>query len=392
MSSAESTPKIKSGIVRSPELADWIASRSPEELVRSLNEMPNKLRQELLAEALQDDRVRDSINSLPDAVKDIGALRKYCSLPDIYGYVKLELPGMNDGNVPSSNIIDTSSLFHVQKKRCPERPMFHHERIASRSTTVIEYTGEALYQGDWGVLHSLISISHDAFDVPHSIEAKKILSILGLSDGGYNYDKLLTSLRRLAEASIYVENRSATGMNNITIGRSEGNARQKDVVVLHLLKDFQWLRGGNKIIFSLDRRLVRLFGNGEYGLIDWDKRKRIRNNELALKLQNLISGQKANQQFHNVAKILTLSGLSCNMAEFTRLLVKALTQMVTAGIIGAFWISKPKRGEGAEKKVLCIWKKDGPSKSEPVPTNQRGQLYGVPKTPKKADPENVSIF
>lgn len=381
---------------RSRELADWVRGKSPDELVRGIASMPKKLRKELFAEAMRDDRVVAVYNmELPvgfdSQSRETIALKKYCQLPEVYGFVPLELPGMNTGNVPSSNIIDTSSLFGVQQKRLPERPHFNHHVIYSRNGTIIEYSGDALYQLDWNVLNCLICLSKDGFNKVHTVKPREILRILGLQDHGHEYDMLFESIRRLREAYVYVENNSAKGNNTMRLG-CPGSSKHKTATGLNLVAHFVWHRGLD-LQFALDMRLVRLFGNSEYGLIDWQQRHQIRHNELAMKLQCLLSGQKANQQFHSVGKIRALTGLNAEFAQFVRQLKKALGELMANGIIVAYWISKPKKGEGLEKKMICVWRKDGPSSKEPVPT-ARGLFVSRPLTGTEAvceaDPEAIS--
>ena len=84
-----------------------------------------------------------------------------------------------------------------------------------------------------------------------------------------------------------------------------GQSGRMDKDNLTLLGHYSWRRG-YLISYSLDARLSMLFGNFEYGLVDWETRNRMGKNEMAKKLQCLFSGQKANQQFHKAAKVRDL--------------------------------------------------------------------------------------
>lgn len=131
---------------------------------------------------------------------------------------------------------------------------------------------------------------------------------------------------------------------------------------LHLVSDYRWNQGQD-LTFVLDSKLIKLFGNSEYGLIDWEKRRQLKHNDLAKKLQNLFSGQKDNLLKHQVATIKERSGLTADMKGFTLSLVRALNLLCEKDVIKAYWISKPKRGF-AESKMLYVWWREIPPQHE----------------------------
>ena len=348
--------------------------------------MPKKLKNELLEEALlRNPKLKQGLDKsddvVPSSVREIDALLQYCKTPEIFkDNFELTLDGWNSGNVPSSNIIDTSSLFAVLTPSSEkERPFFRKEVLFARQNTTIVYTGELLFQFDWDVFHALICLSHGKFDTITSVQPTAILELLGLPRNGRVYDLLEASLDRLSKAFIsitrvYPDDKYPT----MKIG-VPGQSGRKDRDNLTLIDHYSWRRGF-VVRYSLDARLTMLFGNFEYGLIDWKTRNMIGKNEMAKKLQCLFAGQKANQQFHKVAKIRELCRVSAGMAHFTSLLEKALTILVEIGAIKAFWIEKPKKGL-AEEKILCIWKNTCPSKSGQNSGGRRGK-YRDANTPK----------
>lgn len=374
--------------MRTPELVDWInsLSKNPDEIKQKVLAMPKKLKNELLEEALlRNPKLKQGLDKsddvVPSSVREIDALLQYCKTPEIFkDNFELTLDGWNSGNVPSSNIIDTSSLFAVLTPSSEkERPFFRKEVLFARQNTTIVYTGELLFQFDWDVFHALICLSHGKFDTITSVQPTAILELLGLPRNGRVYDLLEASLDRLSKAFIsitrvYPDDKYPT----MKIG-VPGQSGRKDRDNLTLIDHYSWRRGF-VVRYSLDARLTMLFGNFEYGLIDWKTRNMIGKNEMAKKLQCLFAGQKANQQFHKVAKIRELCRVSAGMAHFTSLLEKALTILVEIGAIKAFWIEKPKKGL-AEEKILCIWKNTCPSKSGQNPGGRRGK-YRDANTPK----------
>ena len=359
---------------RSPELQEWLAMYAgglPEQTRAALRRLDENLRRELMREALTDDRIVDSkalseSAGLTGYTLELILLEQYLRQPGVLSPVTLFLKGMTDRHLPSSNIIDTSALFGVAARQLRgNRPLLDHQIVASRANVRIEYTGKRLYQSDWDVLHALIRLSQDAFDRPHVIQPSRLLGMLGLSKGGSYYELLEQTVNRLREGYLYV---AAEGKNPMHLGKGREIGRYKASTGLNLIKDFTWYRGasGEKLTFVIDSRIARLFSNSEYGLVDLEKRKLLRSNELAKKIQSLISGQMKNCQHHRMAKLLALTGLQSDMGHFTILVMKALRVLVSASIITAYWMSRPAYGR-SDEKVLVIWKLHGATGDEPIP-------------------------
>lgn len=377
--------------MRSQELLNWIdnLSEDPQVQTQQIKAMPKALRKELLNEAtLRNLKLKASLNDeenrLPENVREISVLAVYCKTPDIKkNFQELELDGWNDGNAPSSNIIDTSSLFAVLvPSRDGMRPRYYNETLLARQNTTILYTGEQLYQFDWDVFHALICLANGKFGCLNQIPPMKVLGLLGYSKAGKIYDQLAETLNRLNQATISIYRHYPDGKHpDLQIG-NVGRSGKYRQVNLHLTDQYEWNRG-LMIQYALDPRLSMLFANHEYGLIDWEKRNCMGKNELAKKLQCLFAGQKANEQCHRVAKVRDLSLMAKDMASFTRFLEKALNLLLDVGIIKAFWIEKPKRGD-AEEKLFYIWKDKCPPEKFQNPGGRRGKYCDLNnrKTPK----------
>ena len=374
-------------MARSEELQRWLDTLDgePDGVRGALRGLDAGLREELMREALTDDRIADLKAKMENTALyapnvELVLLEHYLRQPGVLSPVTLCLKGMTDRHLPSSNIIDTSALFGVAARQlCGNRPLLDHQVVASRSNVRIEYTGKRLYQSDWDVLHTLIRQSQDAFDRRHDIQPSRLLELLGLSKGGSCYDILEQTVNRLREGYLYV---AVEGKNPMHLGKGP-EGRYKASTGLNLIKDFTWYRGdeGEKLTFVIDSRIARLFSNSEYGLVDLEKRKLLRSNELAKKIQSLISGQMSNCQHHRMSKLLALTGLQSDMAHFTAHVLKALQVLVSAGIITAYWLSRPPRGQ-AQDKILVIWKERGASRDEPIPKGKGtyGDRAGTVKT------------
>ena len=388
--------------MRSPELQQWIKSKPTAEIASdTIDELPPVLRKELLQEALKECEINQTYETARHLGKDSQkwredmALRSFCKLPQFRGSVALDLPGWNDGNTPTSNIVSNSGLFGVQTSQNSgeKRPYLRNAQIACRANVAIKYKGEKLYQFDWDVWHQLICISRNNLGVPHSVDCRELLRRMGLTGTGPNIASLKQTIVRLRAAYIYVEYNSKSGKNTFKIG----STRVKDFQAgLNLVADHIWLDG--HISFTLDYRLCRLFGNREYGLVDWEKRKKLKRNDLAKWLQNYYSSQSSNQQFDRVDRLKLLTGLTSSIKDFTRLLENALNLLLQHEVIRAYWISKPKRG-CLEERSICIWRDIPPASSDEIPAT-KGEFHNTisrlprvykPKT-KETSPEQIDLF
>jgi len=368
---------------RSPELQEWL-DRQGEDAARAeiaARSMPPDLSQELVREALTDDRIIDLNESVGFLRRDsrqaweLIIISAYLKIPGVLSPAKLDLKGMTEDLLPSSNIINTSALFAVAAQRGKGRRTVHQNLVVpSRRDVRIEYSGQQLYQSDWDVLHELFVLSRNAFGRPCTVQPAELLRILGHPSNGHYYEHLEKTINRLREAYLYI---AVEGERPMHLGKSP-EGRYKTSTGLNLIKDFVWFRSGanSQLVFVIDHRIPRLFDNSEYGLVPRSKRQRLGCSELAKSIQSLISGQRSNCQHHRMEKLLALSGLQSDMSHFTSLILDAMKALIAAEVITAFWVSRPPNGH-AKDKILVIWKERGASPQEPIPPG--GGVYGTGK-------------
>lgn len=363
---------------RSDALNEWIAKHSTSEgLIEDLPNLSPSLKKELLREALElNIDIRQNYENRDGSVKAIRdqiALVAYCKTKEVFGNVSLDIPLLNSTNTLSFNILDNSSLFGVFIPNIQERRYFRNEVLACRKNVAIEYTGQALYQFDWDVFHMLITLAQGDFSKAHTTTPSEILHRLGLTAGGENYVRLEQTMIRLYETGLYIHRLDADGQDVVVVGRKMAalSPSQRNYKTMRLIQNYSWFRG-LEISFELDPQIRSLVGHNEYGLIDWESRKKLQKNDLAKKLQALFSGHE-NMQNHSLAKLKEWSGLSSEWKEFSRQLKKALNELIRYDIIHSYWLYKPSRGE-IEKRYLRIWRKKPPSGQEPIP-KEKGDYF-----------------
>ena len=363
---------------RSEELKRWIAKHSShEELLNNLKEIPESLKKELLQEALEiNDDIRRNYEmrnfGTQHCIRELIALKSYFKTKEVFGNIGLDMPLLNLSNTPSFNVIDTSSLFAVFKPKS-KRYVCNNELLVSRKNISIRYTGEVLYQFDWDVFHMLITLSRGDLSKAHTTTPGEILCRLGYADSGGNYARLEQSVKRLHRAEVVIQP-SECKKSEVGVGGSiECVNEKKSYRVIRLISAYEWDRGSS-IRFALDHQIRLLTGSSknEYGMVDWNTRNKLQQNELAKKLQAMFSGHQ-NMQNHSVARLRDLCRLSSDISEFTRHLKRALDELVLYDVIHSYWLYKPRRGE-MEKRYLRVWKKNAPCHTEPVPT-QKGDYF-----------------
>ncbi|WP_443744045.1 plasmid replication initiator TrfA [Sutterella sp.] len=361
--------------MRSEALQNWLnqfTSRSEIlKNIRDLEKNNEELFEELLREGLTYEEVKSRYTDfsyykglkIPEGARALRAVEVYVGIMDFSDPSVMRLPGWHDGNTPSANLIDTSALFGALSKRI-ERPFLANKTIYSRSNCLIRYTGEALYQLDWDVLHALICFCRGQFNKRFEVRQIDILKMIGLSKAGYNYDLLKDSIVRLRKTDIYIESSSKSPAMSFSIGevKSLPKGKRRRIDTFSLILEATIL-DNNVLALTLDARLKFLFGNNEYGLIDWEKRNKLKNNDIAKKIQCLISGQKTNMQRHRMEKLYQLMGLTSSFKEFTRLLKHACEVLLAAGVIKAYAIPAAPRGAGQDR-IITIWTTEIPTPEE----------------------------
>lgn len=191
---------------------------------------------------------------------------------------RLFLPGFDIGAMP--NHLNRSS-FIAPIARGPRT--FHRQTVmVSRSDCVLEYTGEQLDEADGEIIMALIFFAQPySIGTPVPLNRAELLRKLKRGTGKQQYEWLHRRIKALTEGTIYIEARKPDGSTRYRVGSS---------VAFHILSGFNYDEAAGTYSYTLDPRWVVMFGNREYGLIDWDKRMQIgRGLDMAKTLQRLVA-------------------------------------------------------------------------------------------------------
>lgn len=120
------------------------------------------------------------------------------------------------------------------------------------------------------------------FGTPVVLNRKQLLrAIKSGKIGSSQYVWLHQSMKRLREATLFLEVRKQDGSFNYAVGK---------MVSFNILRDVSFDGGNETYMYTLDPRWVLMFGNHEYSLLDWRKRMQIRRGlDMAKTLQRLLA-------------------------------------------------------------------------------------------------------
>ncbi|AYN96621.1 RepB family plasmid replication initiator protein [Pseudomonas sp. LTJR-52] len=222
-----------------------------------------------------------------------------------------------------------------------KRKLHHRQQLASRSDFTILYTGQQLDMADNDVfLHALqLAQNQDAGQVIHFVRSK-FLEGIGRSASGQNtYAWLENSLRRLAEATLFIESDQGQGL------------------MVRLIKDMAWNKKQDEYWLALDPHIVKFFQQSQIAYIDFEVRKKLRY-ALSKWLQNYACGHRAGEHhFVSIENLMHWSGSTGRVRDFAehkeRGLRVALAELESHGVIREWDIYE--RPNGRKKQLMVKW-------------------------------------
>lgn len=227
------------------------------------------------------------------------------------------------------------------------RRMFQEERLSSRTDFTVLYTGPQLDMADNDVfLHVVQMAQNQSADSIISFTRSRFLKAIGrVDEGKKTYKWLETSLRRLASATLFIEN-------------SDGRGK-----MFRLIRDMAWDTSSGRSWVQLDAQIVEFFQASQLAYIDFEARLKL-NSPLAKWLQNYACGHRAGEWHHVTVENLRVwsgGGLMRNFLAKGRGLRAALTELEDAGIIDE---SEIYAGviNGEKVKMVRWWRPSGAAK------------------------------
>jgi len=179
------------------------------------------------------------------------------------------LPKWQEDKRGAPNSFLRSALFAAIQSK--DRIFIKDKTLFSQQGITVKFTGERLNQEDMTIWLALVDLAREhPLGNECDFTAYGILNHMGLTDGGRERERLQSSIDRLTACLVKIEG------NRYVYGGS-------------LIDDFVIDKDTKHYKITLNRQLIRLFGENNWTAINWEQRKQLRQKPLALKLHEYYS-------------------------------------------------------------------------------------------------------
>lgn len=252
------------------------------------------------------------------------------------------LPGMDEFMRAMPNHIARSSLFAPVARG---RKKLHDGSILqSRGDAEIRFSGKQLDEAQADVwMQAMKDAQGQPLGTPVVINRRAFLQAIGRADSGQNYKWLHRTMQDLAFAMLVIEVTKADGKPKLSIGRTRA---------LHLIAGFDYDEDSEEYTLTIDPRWHAMYGNREFALIDWEKRREFgRGQDMAKTLQRLVATSSNPVQRYALDWLKGKMEYSSPMRKFRGALTGACTELERLEIITAHKIEDSTKG----KPQLALW-------------------------------------
>ena len=251
------------------------------------------------------------------------------------------LPGFDIGAMP--NHLNRSSLIAPIARG--KRKTHSQTVMVTRSDCVLEYSGQQLDEADGDLIMALIAFARPyALGTSVPLNRKELLrKIKPGGIGRTQYEWLHSAIKRLREGVIFLEARKPDGSTRYKIGHMHS---------FSIVKELDYNEETEDYTYMMDPRWMQLFGNREYGLIDFEKRLQIgRNQDMAKTLQRLVATSSDAVQRYALDWLKAKMEYASPMRKFREALAAACAELKRLEIITAHKIEDSTNG----KPQLALW-------------------------------------
>lgn len=254
---------------------------------------------------------------------------------------QMYLPGFDMGAMP--NHLNRSSLIAPIARG--KRKTHSQTALVTRSDCVLEYSGQQLDEADGDLIMALIYFAlPKPLGTPVPLNRKELLrKIKPGGIGSTQYDWLHSAMKRLREGVIFLEARKPDGSTRYKIGHMHS---------FSIVKELDYNEETEVYTYVMDPRWVQLFGNREYGLIDFEKRLQIgRGQDMAKTLQRLVATSADQVQRYALDWLKPKMEYTGRMRDFRDALDRAALELERLEIIAKGRIEDSTKG----KPQLVLW-------------------------------------
>lgn len=252
------------------------------------------------------------------------------------------LPGMDEFMRAMPNHIARSSLFApVARGR---RKLHDGTILQSRGDAEIRFSGKQLDEAQADVwMQAMKEAQRQPLGTPVVINRAEFLREIGREKSGQAYKWLHRTMQDLAFAMLVIEVTKADGKPKLSIGKTRA---------LHLIAGFDYDEASEEYTLTIDPRWHVMYGNREFALIDWEKRREFgRNQDMAKTLQRLVATSANPVQRYALDWLKGRMEYSSPMRKFRDALGVACAELERLEIITAHKIEDSTKG----KPQLALW-------------------------------------
>lgn len=225
------------------------------------------------------------------------------------------------------NALARSALFTA--RRSPKlREWFKRAEVVSLSGLTVKYTGEELRQDDLDVWLQVVRIGQQyPLGASFPVRSSEVLSMLGLSHGGPQYERLRQSIARMVAGTIYVD--------------FEAGVRES---ASHLIQRYDACSedpygtpatpssaARTVWMMELDPRITRIFAGSGHTLLDWRQRRQL--TTLAKWVHSFLSTHRYPMPYSVERLRLMCASRDRHARSFRQSLREALAQLLHVGFL-----------------------------------------------------------
>jgi hypothetical protein len=231
------------------------------------------------------------------------------------------------------NHLARSSLFAPIS--AGRRQQHDRSEIASRDDVKILFTGKQLDMADCDVFMQGLYEAHRAvLGQRVIIKRGAFLKSIGRSTGKSDYEWLHEAFRRLFLAAVEIESKK------YKIGGTPKSSS------MHLIDSFDYDPDADAYFVKFDPRILALFSNKEYALIDWHKRKQLSKKvDMSKWLQNYVATHRSGLHRISLRLLKDWMNYSSPMRKFKTALTEALAELERLEIIAGVRFEDSRRRE-----------------------------------------------
>lgn len=252
------------------------------------------------------------------------------------------LPGMDEFMRAMPNHIARSSLFAPVARG---RKRMHQDTVLqSRGDAEIRFWGEQLDEAQADVwMQCMKEAQRQPLGTPVVINRADFLREIGRAESGQNYKWLHRTMKALSFAMLVIEVTKADGKPKLSIGKTR---------TLHLIAGFDYDEATEEYSLTIDPRWHAMYGNREFALIDWQKRREFgRGQDMAKTLQRLVATSANPVQRYALDWLKAKMEYASPMRKFREALAAACAELKRLEIITAHKIEDSTKG----KPQLALW-------------------------------------